>query len=107
MPYVFLALAILFEVAGTSLLKLSDGFTRLWPTVGVALGYGMAFWMLSLTLRSVPVGVAYAIWAGLGTALIAVIGVVAFGESLGPVKIIGVGLIVAGVVALNIDNGAH
>ncbi|GAB3249908.1 DMT family transporter [Arthrobacter pigmenti] len=107
MPYIFLALAILFEVAGTSLLKLSDGFTRLWPTVGVALGYGMAFWMLSLTLRAVPVGIAYAIWAGLGTALIAVIGVVVFGESLGTVKIIGIGLIVAGVIALNIDNGAH
>lgn len=107
MPYIFLALAIVFEVAGTSLLKLSDGFTRLWPTVGVALGYGMAFWMLSLTLRAVPVGIAYAIWAGLGTALIAVIGVVAFGESLGTVKIIGIGLIVAGVIALNIDNGAH
>lgn len=107
MPYIFLALAILFEVAGTSLLKLSDGFTRLWPTIGVALGYGMAFWMLSLTLRSVPVGIAYAIWAGLGTALIAVIGVFVFGESLGPMKITGIALIVAGVVALNIGSSAH
>lgn len=107
MPYIFLALAIVFEVAGTSLLKLSDGFTRLWPTIGVAAGYGMAFWMLSLTLRSMPVGIAYAIWAGLGTALIAVIGVMVFGESLGPVKITGVALIVAGVIALNIDNGGH
>ncbi|WP_026819605.1 DMT family transporter [Arthrobacter castelli] len=107
MPYIFLALAIVFEVVGTSLLKLSDGFTRLWPTLGVAAGYGVAFWMLSLTLRSVPVGIAYAIWAGLGTALIAVIGSVVFGESLGPVKITGIVLIVAGVVALNIDNGAH
>lgn len=107
MPYVFLALAIVFEVAGTSLLKLSDGFSRLWPTLGVAVGYGLAFWMLALTLRSVPVGIAYAIWAGLGTAIIAVIGVVLFGESLGPIKIVGIGLIVAGVVALNIDSGGH
>lgn len=107
MPYIFLALAILFEVAGTSLLKLSDGFTRLWPSLGVVVGYGLAFWMLGLTLRSVPVGIAYAIWAGLGTALIAIIGAVAFGESLGPVKIVGIGMIVAGVVALNIDSGAH
>ncbi|HET8795852.1 MAG TPA: multidrug efflux SMR transporter [Arthrobacter sp.] len=107
MPYVFLALAIVFEVAGTSLLKLSDGFTRLWPTVGVAVGYGMAFWMLSLTLRTVPVGIAYAIWAGLGTALIAVIGAFFFGEQLGLIKVIGIALIVAGVVALNIDTGAH
>lgn len=106
MPYVFLALAIVFEVAGTSLLKLSDGFTRLWPTVGVAIGYGLAFWMLSLTLRTLPVGVAYAIWAGLGTASIAVIGAFFFGEQLGMVKIIGIALIVAGVVALNIDTGA-
>lgn len=106
MPYVFLALAIVFEVAGTSLLKLSDGFTRLWPTVGVAVGYGMAFWMLSLTLRTVPVGIAYAIWAGLGTALIAVIGAFFFGEQLGMIKVIGIALIVAGVVALNIDTGA-
>ncbi|WP_026535348.1 DMT family transporter [Arthrobacter sp. H14] len=106
MPYVFLALAIVFEVAGTSLLKLSDGFTRLWPSVGVAVGYGMAFWMLSLTLRTVPVGVAYAIWAGLGTALIAIIGAFFFGEQLGMVKVIGIALIVAGVVALNIDSGA-
>ncbi len=105
MPYVFLALAIVFEVAGTSLLKLSDGFTRWWPSVGVAVGYGMAFWMLSITLRSVPVGVAYAIWAGLGTALIAVIGAFFFGETLGTIKIIGIGLIVAGVVALNIEGG--
>lgn len=107
MPYVFLALAIVFEVAGTSLLKLSDGFTRLWPSVGVAVGYGLAFWMLSITLRSVPVGVAYAIWAGLGTALIAVIGAFFFGEPLGIVKIIGIGLIVAGVVALSIESGTH
>ncbi|GAB3524871.1 DMT family transporter [Arthrobacter monumenti] len=106
MPYVFLALAIVFEVAGTSLLKLSDGFTRLWPSVGVAVGYGLAFWMLSLTLRTVPVGVAYAIWAGLGTALIAVIGAFFFGEQLGMVKVIGIALIVAGVVALNFDSGA-
>lgn len=106
MPYVFLALAIVFEVAGTSLLKLSDGFTRLWPSVGVAAGYGMAFWMLSLTLRTVPVGIAYAIWAGLGTALIAVIGAFFFGETLGTIKVIGIALIVAGVVALSIDGGA-
>lgn len=107
MPYIFLALAIVFEVAGTSFLKISDGFTRLWPTVGVAVGYGMAFWMLSLTLRTVPVGVAYAIWAGLGTALIAVIGAVFFGEGVSAVKVIGIGLIVAGVIALNIDGGAQ
>ena len=106
MPYVFLGLAILFEIVGTSLLKISDGFTRLWPSVGVAVGYGMAFWMLSLTLRSVPLSIAYAVWAGLGTALIAVVGIWLFGEPLSILKVIGISLIIAGVVALNIDS-AH
>lgn len=105
MAYVFLALAILCEVGATTLLKLTDGFSRLWPTAGVVAGYGAAFWLLGLTLKSVPLGVTYAIWAGVGTAAIAIIGLWLFGEALTPLKVIGIVLITAGVIALNISPG--
>ncbi len=106
MPYVFLALAITAEVVATSLLKLTDGFTRLWPTVGSLAMYGVAFALLAQTLRSIPVGVAYALWAGLGTAAIVAIGAVFLGEPLTATKVAGIGLVIAGVVVLNL-GGAH
>jgi small multidrug resistance pump len=107
MGYVYLLVAIVFEVVATSLLKATDGFTRLWPTVGCITGYIAAFAMLALVVRHVPVGVAYAVWSGLGTAAIVAIGVVFLHESISLVKIVGVLLVVGGVVTLNLGGAAH
>jgi len=106
MGYVFLLGAIAAEVIATSLLKATEGFSRLWPTVGVLVGYGLAFVALSQVVKSVPVGVAYAVWSGLGTAAIVAIGAVFLGEPLTVVKVVGIGLIVAGVVVLNVGGVA-
>ncbi|MEO0343317.1 MAG: SMR family transporter [Pseudomonadota bacterium] len=100
--YLILIVAITLEVAGTSLLKLSNGFTKLWPTLGALALYAATFYCLSLLLRAIPVGVAYALWAGLGILLITLIGIFAFGQKLDPAGYIGIGLIVAGVVVLNL-----
>lgn len=101
-----LAGAILAEVIATSAMKYSDGFSKLWPSLLTGLGYVVSFALLAQTLRSVSIGTAYAIWAGVGTATIAVIGVVLFGDGVGVAKIAGILLIVAGVVVLNL-GGAH
>lgn len=106
MVYVALAGAILSEVLATTLMKYSDGFSKLWPSLGTAFGYLLAFVLLAQTLKSMSVGTAYAIWSGAGTAVIAAIGMVALGESAGAFKILGVLLVIAGVVVLNLD-GAH
>lgn len=100
--YLILIIAIIFEVAGTSLLKLSDGFTKLWPTLGALAFYAATFYCLSLLLRTIPVGVAYALWSGLGILLITLIGIFAFGQKLDMAAYVGIGLIVAGVVVLNV-----
>ncbi|AGC41681.1 quaternary ammonium compound resistance protein [Myxococcus stipitatus DSM 14675] len=108
MAYLFLLAAIASEVVGTSLLKSTQGFTRPWPTVGCLGAYAVAFALLAQAVKQVPVGVAYAMWSGLGTAAIVTIGVVFFGESLSPVKLVGVGLIIGGVLLLNLGGGgAH
>jgi small multidrug resistance pump len=104
--YVFLGLAIAVEVIGTSLLKATDGFTRLWPTAGVLAAYTLAFVFMARSVQEVPVGVAYAMWSGLGTAAIVAIGAVFLGEPLSLVKVVGVALVIAGVVVLNL-GGAH
>ncbi|AGZ42601.1 DMT family transporter [Actinoplanes friuliensis] len=106
MAYVFLVLAIGSEVFGTSMLKATDGFSRLWPTVACLGGYVLSFVLLSQAVKHIPIGVAYAMWSGLGTAAIVAIGTVFLGESLNLVKVIGLGLIVGGVVVLNL-GGAH
>ncbi|MFE3886848.1 DMT family transporter [Streptomyces lydicus] len=106
MAYLTLAGAILSEVLATTAMKYSDGFSKLWPSLATALGYLLAFALLAQTLKSMSVGTAYAIWAGVGTALIAVIGMVFLGESTSAPKILGVLLVIAGVVVLNLD-GAH
>lgn len=100
MAFVYLILAVLAEVVATSALKSSAGFTRLAPSVVVVVGYGLAFYLLSLVLRTLPVGVAYAIWAGLGIVLVTLVGVVAFGERPDVPAVLGILLIVAGVVLL-------
>ncbi len=104
MHWIYLAIAIVSEVAGTSLLKASEGFTRFWPSLGVVVGYALAFYFLALTLKSVPVGVAYAIWAGAGIALIALIGWIVFGQRLDLPALIGIGLIIAGVALLQFSS---
>jgi len=102
MQWVFLAVAIVSEVIGTSALKASEGFSRLWPSVIVVLGYASAFYFLSLTLKTIPVGVAYAIWSGVGVSLIALIAWGLHGQSLDLPAIVGILLIVAGVIVLNL-----
>ncbi|WP_298432993.1 multidrug efflux SMR transporter [Ottowia sp.] len=105
-PWLTLGAAIVAEVIGTSALKASEGFTRVLPTLVVAVGYGLAFWLLSLTLRSLPVGVAYAVWSGLGTVLIALVGWVLYGQRLDGWALLGMALIVAGVLVLNLLSRA-
>lgn len=104
-----LSIAILSEVVATSALKASDGFTRLLPSLIVCVGYGFAFYLLSLTLKTIPVGIVYAIWSGAGIALIAIVAWLFFGQTLDLAAIIGLLLIVAGVVVLNVfsKSGTH
>jgi small multidrug resistance pump len=106
MPAILLTIAILAEVAGTVALKYTDGFTNLGPSALVVAGYGLSFWMLALVLRDLPIGLTYAVWAAVGTALIATIGIVAFGEPATTLKILSLALIIAGTVGLNVA-GSH
>lgn len=108
MDQVFLVVAIVCEVAATSALKASEGFTRLAPSVVVVVGYGVSFFLLSLALRSIPVAVAYAVWSGVGVALIAVAGWVLYRQALSAGELAGIGLIAAGVVLLSLfSKTAH
>ncbi|TNH26986.1 multidrug efflux SMR transporter [Micromonospora orduensis] len=102
MAYVLLGIAIAAEVLATSLIKSTAGFSRLWPTVGCLAGYGVAFLLLAQAVKEIPVGVAYALWSGLGTAAIVAVGAVFLGESVGLVKLTGIALIIAGVVVVNL-----
>jgi len=100
--WLFMAAAILFEIAGTTFLKMSNGLNRLWPTVGLAISYAICFFCLSQALKKLDVSVAYAIWSGVGTALVAVIGFIYFRESLNLLKVLSIALIIVGVVGLNL-----
>jgi len=100
--YVYLLIAIIAEVIATSSLKASQGFTRFIPSMVVLLGYGAAFYLLSLSLNGIGVGVAYALWSGIGIILLAAVGVVVFGEKIDRPAVIGFVLILAGVVILNL-----
>lgn len=102
MSWLYLAIAIAAEVIATTALKASDGFTRLYPALVTVAGYSVAFYCLALTLRVIPVGVAYAIWSGAGIVAISVIGYFAFRQTLDAAALIGIGLIVAGVIVLNV-----
>lgn len=104
--WLLLSLAILAEVFGTSFLKASDGFTKFWPSVAVIVGYVVAFYFLSLSLKVIPVGIAYAIWAGLGVVLIALIGWVVFSQKLDTAAIIGISMILGGVIVLNVFSNS-
>jgi small multidrug resistance pump len=105
-PWILLGFSIVTEVAGTTALKLSDGFSKPPYIALVAICYGVSFYVFSLALKHIHLGVAYAIWAGLGTASIALIGMAFFGETLTMLKVLSMSAIVIGVVGLNIASGA-
>lgn len=102
MSYLYLGIAIVAEVIATSFLRQSAGFTRLVPTLVMATGYGVAFYCLSLALRDIPTGIAYAIWSGVGIVLIALIAWIAQGQRLDAPAMAGIGLIMAGVLVMNL-----
>lgn len=102
MNFLHLIAAIACEVVATSALKASEGFSRLWPSAIVVVGYGLAFYFLSLTLRTMPVGIAYAIWSGLGIVLISAVGWLLFRQTLDLPALLGIGLILAGVLVINL-----
>lgn len=100
--YLFLGLAIIGEVIATSFLRASAGFTQLVPTIVVVVGYGVTFYFFSLALQTIPVGIGYAIWSGIGIVLISIIAFFAYGQSLDLPALIGIGLILAGVIVINV-----
>ena len=100
--YTSLGLAIVAEVVATSALQASAGFTRLWPSVLVVLGYGLAFYCLSITLKTVPVGVAYALWSGLGIVLITAVGWVLYQQRVDAAALLGMALIMSGVAVIQL-----
>jgi small multidrug resistance pump len=107
MAWLFLLLAILSEIAGTTMLRLSDGFSKLAPSVAMIVFYALSFGSLSLTLKRIDVGVAYAVWSALGTALIATIGVLWFHEPVSALKVFSLVAIISGVVGLYLSGGVH
>ena len=104
MHWIYLGFAIVFEVAGTTSMKLSDGFSKLLPSTMVVLFYIVSFALMALALKRLEVGMTYAIWAGVGTALIAIIGVIYFKEPMNLIKVVSILLIIAGVVGLNLSG---
>jgi small multidrug resistance pump len=102
MTYLLLFIAIVAEVIATSALKAAEGFTRPLPSIVVVIGYAIAFYCLSLVLRTMPVGIAYAVWSGVGIVLVAAIGAVLYGQKLDLAAIIGLGFIIAGVLIVNL-----
>lgn len=104
--YLTLAAAILAETVATTALQASRQFTRLGPSVVVVVGYAISFYLLALTLRTMPVGVVYAVWSGLGIVLIALIGWTVLGQRLDPAALIGMGLILAGVLVIHLFSDA-
>ena len=99
---VFLVIAVVFEVIATSTLKATEGFTRLWPSVITIGGYALAFYFLSLPVRTIPVGIVYALWCGIGIVLVTIVGWVVLKQALDAPALIGMGLILAGTVVINL-----
>jgi small multidrug resistance pump len=106
MSYLYLAIAILAEVVATSALKYSDGFTKPLASIVVVAGYGIAFYCLSVVLKTIPIGIAYAIWAGLGIVLISIVGYFFYQQKLDVAAIVGISLILVGVVIINVFSTA-
>lgn len=106
MHYLYLFFAVLFETIGTSALQASQQFTRLWPSVTVVIAYALSFYLLSLTLRFMPVGVVYALWSGLGIVFIAIIGFTVFGQRLDAPAVLGLALIITGIIVIQLFSNA-
>ncbi|MGD8175290.1 DMT family transporter [Marinimicrobium sp. ARAG 43.8] len=104
--WLFLSVAIVAEVVATSALKMSDGFTRALPSAVVVLGYTVAFYFLSLSLKSIPLGIAYAIWAGVGIVLVALASWVIYGQKLDAPAVLGMAMIIGGVMVINIFSSS-
>lgn len=105
MAYLYLAIAIIAEVAATTALKATEQFTRPGPSLVVVIGYGIAFYLLTLVLRTIPVGVTYAIWSGMGIVLVAIAGAAVYRQIPDLPAVIGMGLIVLGVIVINVFSG--
>ena len=106
MTYLYLALAIIAEVAATSALKASEEFTKIIPVMIVIVGYGIAFYFMTLVFRVLPIGITYAIWSGLGIVLVAIVGFLFYKQTLDIPAIIGMGLIISGVIVINVFSKA-
>jgi multidrug resistance protein EbrA len=106
-PFIILTIAILAEVFGSSMLKVSQGFRKWLPSIGVIAGMGIAFYSLSIALKTIPLGTAYAIWAGTGTALTSLVGVLVWKEKCSLKKMVGLVLIIGGVIVLKLSTEAH
>jgi len=104
LSWVYLAMAIILEVAGTTAMKLSEGFTKLLPSIAMGVFYIASLWALTLSLKKIDMSIAYAIWAGVGTSLITIIGIIYFKEPITLIKTISIALIIAGVVGLNLSS---
>jgi len=102
MNWLYLAIAIISEVIATSALKASESFTRLYPSTIVMAGYGLAFYCLSLTLRTIPIGIVYAVWSGIGIMLVSLIGWIVYDQKLDLAALLGIAMIVSGVIVLNL-----
>jgi len=102
MKYLFLVAAVLSETIGTSALQASNQFTKFWPSVTVVISYALAFYFLSITLKYIPVGIAYALWAGLGIIFITIVGYVVFGQKLDSAAIVGLTMIILGIVVIHL-----
>lgn len=106
MSWMYLAIAIAAEIVATTALKATEGFSRLYPTIITLIGYAVAFWFLSLTLRTIPVGIAYAVWSGAGIVAISLIGYFLYNQHLDTPALIGIVLIVIGVLVINIFSAS-
>lgn len=107
MAWVLLSIAIFAEIVGTLSLKASDGLTKLWPSLGVLVGYATAFTLMAMSLKKLDVGITYAIWSGVGIIGAAIGGVIFFDQQLSKVTILGMAIIIAGVVVMNLGGAAH
>lgn len=107
MEWIYLIIAIAFELTATTLMKMSNGFTKLLPSIGTFLGYAICFTALSMSLKKIDVGVAYAIWGAAGIAAMSIIGVIFFKESISALKIFSILFIVLGVIGLNLSGTGH
>lgn len=104
--YLYLLIAVVFETFGSSCLQASQQFTRFWPSVGVIVGFGAAFWFFTMVLKVLPLGVTYALWSGIGMVLIALSGWMLFGQKLDLAATLGIGLIIAGILVINLFSNS-